>query len=168
MNVDLCPPAPEIRYTVAGLYSYSSVPDRVALQALALAVSWPQPPWQAKAQIEADRASQEELEARQLLKVAQPDEVSAARMALLTARQNLQKAQEALAETVFALRDVRADARMAMERLALASVSPAVWSAIGDKLISAWLQELQPASQDAVADALVFILPPLDRVPDGG
>lgn len=168
MNVDLCLPAPEIRYTVAGLYSYSSVPDRVALQALALAVSWPQPPWQAKAQIEADRASQEELEARQFLKVAQPDEVSAARMALLTARQNLQKAQDAMSETVFALRDVRADARLAMERLALADVSPAVWSAIGDKLISAWLQELQPASQDAVADALVFILPPLDRVPDGG
>jgi hypothetical protein len=89
-------------------------------------------------------------------------------MALLTARQNLQKAQEALAETALALRDVRADARLAMDRLALASVSPAIWSAIGDKLISAWLQELQPASQDAVADALVFILPPLDRVPDGG
>lgn len=168
MKVDLCPPAPEIRYTLAGLYSYSSVPDRVALQALALAVSWPQPPWQAKAQTEADRANQEELEARQFLKVAQADEVSGARMALLTARQNLQKAQEALAETALALRDVRADARLAMDRLALASVSPAIWSAIGDKLISAWLQELQPASQDAVADALVFILPPLDRVPDGG
>ena len=168
MKVDLCPPAPEIRYTLAGLYSYSSVPDRVALQALALAVSWPQPPWQAKAQTEADRANQEELEARQFLKVAKGDEVSGARMALLTARQDLQKAQEALAETAFSLRDVRADARLAMDRLALASVSPAIWSAIGDKLISAWLQELQPASQDAVADALVFILPPLDRVPDGG
>jgi hypothetical protein len=168
VKVDLCPPAPEIRYTLAGLYSYSSVPDRVALQALALAVSWPQPPWQAIPQTEADRANQEELEARQFLKVAKDDEVSGARMALLTARQNLQKAQAALAETVFALRDVRADARLAMDRLALASVSPAIWSAIGDKLISAWLQELQPASQDDVVDALVFILPPLDRVPDGG
>jgi hypothetical protein len=168
VKVDLCPPAPEIRYTLAGLYSYSSVPDRVALQALALAVSWPQPPWQAEAQTEADRANQEELEARQFLKVAKDDEVSGARMALLTARQNLQKAHQALAETAFALRDVRADARLAMDRLALASVSPAIWSAIGDKLISAWLQELQPASQDDVVDALVFILPPLDRVPDGG
>jgi len=168
VKVDLCPPAPEIRYTVAGLYSYSSVPDRVALQALALAVSWPQPPWQAKAQIEVDRASQEELEARQFLKVAKDDEVSGARLSLLAGRQALQKAQEALSETVFALRDVRADARLAMDRLALAGVSPAVWSAIGDKLISAWLQELQPASQDAVSDALVFILPPLDRVSDGG
>jgi len=161
-------PAPEIRHTVAGLYLSATVPERVALQALALALAWPSPPWQAKAQAEVDCATQEELESRQFLKVAQPDEVSGARMALLTARQNLQKAQEAFAETAFALRDVREDARLAMERMASVGVAPIAWSEVGEKLVSAWVAELMPAPEKDTLDAMVFTLPPPAHTSDGG
>jgi len=89
-------------------------------------------------------------------------------MALLTARQNLQKAQEQFAETAFALRDVREDARLAMERMASVGVAPITWSEFGEKLVSAWVAELMPAPEKDTLDAMVFTLPPPAHTSDGG
>jgi hypothetical protein len=166
--VPLRSPVPEVRYTLAGLYGYSSVPDRVALQALALAVAWPFPPWESAAQLGVDRASQEERESRQFLHVARPEEVSSARQSLLSARTALQKAQADLEAARFAFRDVHGDARLAMARLAEAGVAPAVWSDVGAQLLAAWTSELMPASSEAVAEALTFTLPPPALMSDGG
>lgn len=161
-------PAPEVRYTLAGVFSGSNVPERVALQALALAVSWPSPPWEAVAQLDVDRASQEERESRQFLQVAREAEVSDARRALLQARQALQSAEEARAATRFQLRDVHGDARIAMERLVAAGVAPVVWSEIGGQLVTAWTAELMPAPADTVSEVLTFTLPPSALTSDGG
>lgn len=168
MLIELQSPAPEVRYTLAGLYLGASVPDRVALQALALCVSWPSPPWEAAAQLEVERASQEDRDARQFLQVARDDERVQARQDLLRARQALQAAQEAQADGRFALRDVTADATLAMSRLAGAGIAPATWSQAGSQLLAAWVEELLPAPADLVADTVTFTLPPSAPVSGGG
>ena len=166
--VNLQPPALEVRIAIAGIYLGSSVPDRVALQALALCLSWPSPPWEAAAQVEVDRASQEEREARQFLQVARPEEKSGARSGLLQARADLQAAQAALAALRPSLRDVRGDALEALSRLQAAGVPVAVWSGVGQSLVNAWTSEMLPASESEIAETYSFTLPPSAPTSGGG
>lgn len=157
--IELQNPALEIRITIAGLYLAASVPERVVLQALAFALSWPCPPWEQEARLNLQRAIQEETESRQFLQVARSDEKADARAGLLQARVDLQRAHMALDGLRPQLRDVHADGRTAMERLAGAQVPPATWTAIGSQLLSAWLAELLPAQEEEITALQNFTLP---------
>lgn len=166
--VTLQNPALEVRITLAGLTLAATVPERVALQALALCLSWPSPPWEAEARLDVERASQEEREARQFLSVARENEKAGARQALFQARIDLQRATEALAALCFQLRDVHADAREAMARLQAAGVPPSTWTSIGHQLLSDWLAEMLPAPESEVQALVNFTLPPRAPTSDGG
>jgi len=166
--VQLQAPTLEVRLTLAGIVLSASVPERVALQALALCLSWPSPPWEAEARLELERANQEERECRQFLQVARPDEKQEARQGLFNARVDLDKAKSALEGLAFQLQDVKADAKLAMDRLQAAGVSPSVWSPIGQQLLTAWVTEILPAPESEVQEAWTFTLPPPVVTSDGG
>ena len=166
--ITLNPPAQEIRLSIAIAYYRLSEPERVGLAALALCLSWPSPPWESRVREELERAEQEEREAAQFLKLARPDEASAARMALLQARQALQLAREKLAEQGFQLRDLAADGRAALARLDAASVAPAQWYAPAQALLAQWLSELAPADSESVAELVSFTVPPQAPMSGGG
>lgn len=161
-------PTLEIRITLAGLSLAASIPDRVALQALALCLAWPSPPWEEEARLELERASQEERESRQFLQVARPEEKTAARQGLFAARSQLQVAQERMDALRFPLRDVHADARLAMARLQAAGVPASTWSLIGQQLLAAWVAEILPAPESEVTRTLDFTLPPQGATSGGG
>lgn len=166
--VTLQSPALEVRIPLASMYLAVPVPDRVALQALALCLSWPSPPWEESARLEVQRANQEELESRQFLSVARAEEKAAARSGLYHARTALQVAQASLAALAFPLRDLLADGRLAMARLEAAGVPALTWSALGHQLLSTWTAEILPAPDAEIQAAWDFTLPPPALTSDGG
>jgi hypothetical protein len=166
--VTLQPPALEVRITIAGIAADAPVPGRVLLQALAFALSWPSPPWEADVRLELERASQEEKECRQFLKIARDDEKQGARQGLFYAREALQVAQSALEGRALQLKDIWSDARQAMARLQAVGVPVSTWSPMGQKLIDAWTAEIMPASETEIQATETFTLPPSAPTSGGG
>jgi len=165
-SIFLVPPAKSTRIAISLAWLSADAPGRIALQALALALSWPSPPWEAEAQLALERASQEEKECRQFLLAARPEEKSAARSQLFDARGTLDRATAALAALKPDLHNPVVAGQLALEWLA--SVPIASWLPASISLIQAWNAEVLPAEEAQIAELLTFSLPPPGSGSGGG
>ena len=154
-TITLTEPALEIRLWIARAYLGADGPGRTALEAAALALSWPASPWQAEAPT-AD------------LRLAKTgEERQAAQRDLRAARLSVANAEAALAATTPELRDPVVVGRWALTQLQQAGVSPGTWSRAGDRLLAQWIDLLAPPVGDAGA-MLDFSLPPQAPSLSGG
>ena len=166
--ITLSAPTRDVQLALALAAFRATTPERVGLQALALCLSWPAPPWEADALAQLQLAQQEEREARQWVGLAEPEKRAAARQAHLNARIALQQAEEAHAELRFSLADPIADGRLAIARLDAAGVPASAWLLPGSQLLSAWMEALGGVPEAQVQETLTFSLPPQDRTSGGG
>ena len=167
-TITLTEPGLEIRLWIARAYLGADGPGRTALEAAALALSWPAPPWQGEALAALAAATQEQRDATADLRLSKTaEERQAAQRDLRAARLAVANAEAALAATTPELRDPVAVGRWAMGQLQKAGVSPAAWSRNGDRLLAQWIDLLAPPVGDAGA-ALDFSLPPQAPSLSGG
>lgn len=167
-TITLQEPTEEIRLWMARAYLGADGPTRTALEAAALAISWPNPPWQAEQLAAVAAATQEQRDATADLRLAKTaEDRQAAQKDLRAARIALATAEQALAASAPELRDPRTLGRWAMDKLREAGVPVATWSRIGDRLLAGWIDLLSPPVGDAGA-VLDFSLPPQAGSLSGG
>jgi hypothetical protein len=165
-TITLIEPAEATRLWVARAYIEADGPGRTALNALALALSWPSPPWQAEAEAALDAARQELRDATAAARVARPTERADAMGDVRAARVAVAEAEAVLSALRPAMTDAGAAAAWALSRITEAGVAPVVWLAIGDQLVARWIERLSPPVGD-VSGAVSFSIPPL-APPSGG
>jgi hypothetical protein len=159
-NITLTEPDVATRLWLARGYLSADGPTRIGLEALAVALCWPRPPWESAAQAELDAAQQELREASAYARtptlsaeerVQASRDVRAARLAIATAEEKLR-----------ALRPPRtsidAAAAWALAQMEGAGVPVKTWSLAGDQLLARWLDLLSPPIGD-IGATLDFTLP---------
>lgn len=167
--ITLTEPSTAIRIWVARAYLAASGPDRVGLEALALALAWPAPPWEADAAAALTDAQREARESAAYAKLStlSAEERAEAVADARRARLAVAEADARLAALRPALTSPSAAAAWAMAQMEAAGVPSSTWGRVGDQLLARWLDLVIPPVGD-VAGAVDFSLPPVAQVSGGG
>jgi hypothetical protein len=159
-SVTLAEPSRAVCLWVARAYLDGDGPTRLSLHALALALSWPAPPWERAAQADVDAARQELRDATAAARIPSlsAEERAEAARDVRGARLALANAEAALGKLRPALTEASAAGAWAMAQMEAAGVSPAVWDRYGDAMLARWIGMLSPPVGD-IGATLDFTLP---------
>lgn len=167
--ITLIEPSAAIRIWVARAYLAASGPDRVGLEALAVALCWPSPPWESDAAAVLTDAQREAREAAQYARLTtlSPEDRAEATQDARRARVAVAQAEARLAALRPVLESPRTAAAWAMAQMEAAGVPSSTWGRVGDQLLARWLDLVIPPVGD-VAGAVDFSLPPVAPASAGG